>query len=190
MDIIIASNNKHKVIEIKSILKDKFDNIFSMRECGCSIEPVEDGETCEENALIKAKTISEALLRPVIADDSGLFAKALGDNEPGVLSARYAGEGATDDDNNKKLIARLKELDKSAYFMSVVVLYYPDGKYYVGKGYCYGKIIDEYRGSNGFGYDPIFVSDELGKTFGEATEAEKNSVSHRANALADLVSKL
>lgn len=189
MEIIIASNNKHKIDEIKTILKRKFDRIFSMAECGCTIEPEENGKTCFENALIKAKVISAALEKPVLADDSGIIAVALGENEPGVYSARYA-EAHDDIANNNKLINKLKNLDKTAYFLSVVVLYYPDGSYLTGEGRCYGKIIDEPRGANGFGYDPIFMSDDLGKTFGEASSEEKNEVSHRSRALCDLLKKL
>lgn len=188
MDIIIASGNSHKVAEFKKILGHTFDSVISMAEAGFTGDVDETGETLFENALLKAKTVSAYLKKPVLADDTGLIAVAL-KNEPGVRSARYAGDH-DDAKNRKKLIKNLKNLDKSAYFSCVLVLYYPDGNYIVAEGKTTGQILDEERGQNGFGYDSIFFSDELQKTFAEATANEKNSVSHRGRAVANLLEKL
>ncbi len=188
MDIIIASGNSYKVAEFKKILGHTFDNVISMAEAGFTGDVDETGETLFENALLKAKTVSAYLKKPVLADDTGLIAVAL-KNEPGVRSARYAGDH-DDAKNRKKLIKNLKNLDKSAYFSCVLVLYYPDGNYIVAEGKTTGQILDEERGQNGFGYDSIFFSDELQKTFAEATANEKNSVSHRGRAVANLLEKL
>lgn len=189
MDIIIASNNAGKVREFKQLLSGKFDRVFSMSEADCNIEVEETGSTFFENAYLKAFTVAKLLNKPVIADDSGLICPALGD-EPGIYSARYAGAHGDSAANNAKLIENLKGKDKTAYFIAVLVLAYPDGTYVSGEGRVYGSIIDEYRGNAGFGYDPIFLSDELVKTFGEATAEEKNTVSHRSRALSDLLKKL
>ena len=188
MEIIVASGNKNKIREIGQMLSGKAE-VRGMSDYGVNVEIEENGSTFLENALIKAKAVSEILGKPVIADDSGIVAEALGD-APGIYSARYAGEGKDDEENNKKLISELKGKSKRAYFISVIVLYYPDGSYIFGEGRAYGSVIDEKRGNNGFGYDPIFLSDDLKKTFGEASAEEKNGVSHRYRALCDLMSKL
>jgi len=197
MKAVLASNNKHKLTEIKTILAGKFEDILTLKDLGIDVEIEENGKTFEENAYIKAYTVAKMTGLPSIGDDSGICAIALGGNEPGIYSARYAGEPCNDANNNKKLLDKLHSLekdgfqaDRTAYFQSVVVLCYPDGKYISGSGRTYGKIIDEYRGSNGFGYDPIFLSDELGKTFGEAVMQEKNTISHRSRALKDLLDKM
>ena len=190
MDLLIASNNKFKVREIKEILKDKFSNIYSLEEKGIDIEINEIGKTFYANALIKAETIAILTSMPVIADDSGLCVDAL-EGDPGIYSARYAGYPCDDKANNEKLLLELADYeDRNAEFVSEVVLYINSRKILSGKGEVKGHILKEYRGSEGFGYDPLFFSLELGKTFGEATMSEKNTISHRARALADLVSKL
>lgn len=196
MKAVLASNNKHKLVEIKTMLKDKIEEIYTLKDMGLEIEIEENGTTFEENAYIKASTIAKLTGLPAIGDDSGICVEALG-GEPNIYSARYAGEPCNDANNNKKLLDKLHALEqktgvvnRNAYFQSVVVLCYPDGSYISGTGRTYGQIIDEYRGSNGFGYDPIFLSDELGKTFGEAVMEEKNTISHRSRALKDLLSKL
>ncbi|MDE6275612.1 MAG: RdgB/HAM1 family non-canonical purine NTP pyrophosphatase [Clostridia bacterium] len=196
MKAVLASNNKHKLIEIKTMLAGKFEDILTLKDLGIEIEIEENGTTFEENAYIKASTIAKMTGMPAIGDDSGICVKAL-NGEPNIYSARYAGEPCNDKNNNAKLLSKLhaleqdgKQVDRTAYFQSVVVLCYPDGSYVRGSGRTYGKIIDEYRGTNGFGYDPIFLSDELGKTFGEAVMEEKNTISHRSRALKDLLSKL
>lgn len=196
MKAVLASNNKHKLVEIKTMLKDKIEEIYTLKDMGIEIEIEENGTTFEENAYIKSSTIAKLTGLPAIGDDSGICVEALG-GEPNIYSARYAGEPCNDANNNKKLLDKLHALEqktgvvnRKAYFQSVVVLCYPDGSYISGTGRTYGQIIDEYKGSNGFGYDPIFLSDELGKTFGEAVMEEKNTISHRSRALKDLLSKL
>lgn len=188
MDIVIASANKHKIEEFQKIFADIFQNIVSMTDAGFSGDVEETGETLFENALIKAKTVSEALGVPVLSDDTGLIAVAL-KNEPGVRSARYAGDH-DDAKNRKKLIEKLENLDKTAYFSCILVLYYPDGHYITAEGKTYGTIVSEERGNGGFGYDSIFLSKDLGKTFAEATPEEKNGVSHRGRAAKNLLDAL
>lgn len=187
--IILATNNNHKLAEFKQILTDY--NILSLKDIKFYDEIIEDGNTFTENALIKAKTVSNYLQNQdkdyiVIADDSGLCVSSL-NNAPGIYSARYAGSNATDSDNRKKLLEELKNKEKEAYFNCTIVVYYPNNEYKVANGQTYGKIIDEEKGNNGFGYDPIFYSEELYKTFGEASEEEKNRVSHRAKAIQELI---
>ena len=195
MKAVLASNNKHKLVEIKTMLEGKFDDILNLKDLNIQVEIEENGITFEQNAYIKASEIAKMTGLPAIGDDSGICVNAL-DGEPNIYSARYAGEPCDDKKNNEKLLNKIHALekdgqvDRTAYFQSVVVLCYPDGKYISGSGRTYGKIIDEYRGDNGFGYDPLFLSDELGKTFGEATMEEKNKISHRSRALADLLSKM
>ena len=182
--IVLASNNKHKVKEIKEILSDI--ELLTLNDIGFNEEIDETGTTFLENALIKAETVSNFLKNnnldyDVLSDDSGLSCIAL-DGKPGVYSARYA----SDHDiklNRTKLISDLKDKDKKAYFNCTLVLYHIDGKYEYAEGKTYGTIIEEEKGDTSFGYDCIFLSDNLKKTFGEATEQEKNSVSHRFRAL-------
>ena len=190
MDLVIASNNKHKVTEIRSILKDYFENIYSLRELGIEIEVEETGETFAENALLKARAVSKAAGMPAIADDSGISANAL-DGRPGVYSARYSGEPCDDERNNDKLLEELKDkADKSAYYTASICLYLDEENTITAEGKTYGTIISERRGDKGFGYDPIFLSDDLGKTLAEVSLEEKNKISHRARALKSLMEKL
>lgn len=193
MKLIIASNNAHKIYEIKKILSGKFDEIVSLREAGISHETVEDGETFIENALKKAREIAEISGCPALADDSGITAHALG-NEPGIYSARYAsldGGNADDEANNALLLKNLADkADKSAHYTAAIALVYPDGSSVTAEGYMYGTLINEGRGERGFGYDPIFVPDGETRTVAEMTDEEKNAISHRANALSELLKKL
>ena len=193
MKLIIASNNAHKIYEIKKILSGKFDEIISLREAGISHETVEDGKTFIENALKKAREIAEISVCPALADDSGITAHALGD-EPGIYSARYAsrdGENADDEANNALLLKNLADkADKSAHYTAAIALVYPDGSSVTAEGYMYGTLISEGRGERGFGYDPIFVPDGETRTVAEMTDEEKNAISHRANALSELLKKL
>ena len=190
MDLVIASNNKHKVKEITAILAGKFDRIYSLADLGISVDPEENAPDFLGNATIKAEAIARLTDKAVIADDSGLEVDALG-GAPGVHSARYAGEPCSDDRNNAKLLSRMsKSEDRNARFVTTMVLLFPTGRREIGVGEVKGEILREKRGANGFGYDPLFYSFELGKTFGEATDDEKNSVSHRARALRDLMRKL
>ena len=193
MKLIIASNNAHKIYEIKKILSGKFDEILSLREAGVSHETVEDGSTFMENSLKKAREIAEITGCAALADDSGICAHAL-DGAPGIYSARFAGEykgQESDDRNNALLLERLSDkADKSAHYTCAMSLVYPDGHEVCAEGYMYGKIIDTPRGSAGFGYDPIFVPDGESRTVAEMSDEEKNLISHRANALKLLLSKI
>ena len=185
--IVLASNNKHKVKEIKEILSDY--DILTLNDISFYDDIVEDGETFLDNALIKAKEISKyirekGLNYDVIADDSGLCCNGL-DGAPGVYSARYAGNH-DDKANRNKIIDELKNKDKSAYFICCMVLYDPDDTYSSYEGTTSGVIISEERGKTDFGYDCIFLSDDLGVTFGEASDEDKNNVSHRKRALEKL----
>ena len=190
--IVLASNNKHKVKEFKEILSDY--EVVTMEDIGYTEEIEETGETFAENALIKAETIHNYLKDKgldyiVVADDSGLCCEAL-DGAPGVYSARYAGEHGNNEANRAKLLSNLKDKDRTAYFVCNIVVYYNNGEHKLFEGRTYGKIIDEERGKTDFGYDCIFLSDELNKTFGEASEEEKNSVSHRGRAIQEMVKEL
>ena len=190
MKLIIASNNTHKIAEIKKILSGKFDTILSLREAGIDHETVEDGETFIENAKKKAREIAEISGECALADDSGICVDALG-GAPGVYSARYAGEHGRDDKNNELLLENLRDKDdRSAHYTAAIALVYPDGREVVAEGYMYGKIIHAPRGNGGFGYDPLFVMDGEERTVAQMSAEEKNAVSHRANALAELLKKL
>ena len=193
MKLIIASNNQHKIREIKSILADKFDDILSLREAGIDHETVEDGTTFMENALKKAREIAEISGAAALADDSGICAHALG-GAPGIYSARYAGEdgGHGDDEaNNDLLLKNLEDkADRTAHYTCAMALCYPDGSEVTAEGYMYGTVIAERRGERGFGYDPLFVPVGESRTVAEMTDEEKNAISHRANALKNLLEKL
>ncbi|MGN1098994.1 MAG: RdgB/HAM1 family non-canonical purine NTP pyrophosphatase [Christensenellales bacterium] len=188
--LVIASNNSHKIQEIKAVLGDKFREIVGMKDAGLDMDIVEDGDSFYANALIKAKAVSEALNLPALADDSGLVVPGLS-GEPGIYSARYAGEPCSDERNNAKLLRKMESLrDRSAKFVTVMVLIFPDGRTVSAEGAAEGRILTEPDGDNGFGYDPLFYSTELGKTFAKATMAEKNSVSHRSRALQALLKQI
>lgn len=197
MIAVLASNNSHKLDEIRALMADKFDKVCSLSDMDIHTDIDETGTTFEENAFIKAQTIFDMLggRYAVIADDSGLCVEALG-GAPGVYSARYAGEPCDDGKNNRLLLKNLHEREslfpknRRAYFASVVAAVLPDGRKLSGEGRVYGEVLDEYRGNGGFGYDPLFYCEELGKTFAEASMAEKNTVSHRARALTALKEKL
>lgn len=197
MIAVLASNNSHKLDEIRALMADKFDKVCSLSDMDIHTDIDETGTTFEENAFIKAQTIFDMLggRYAVIADDSGLCVEALG-GAPGVYSARYAGEPCDDGKNSRLLLKNLHEREslfpknRRAYYASVVAAVLPDGRKLSGEGRVYGEVLDEYRGTGGFGYDPLFYCEELGKTFAEASMAEKNTVSHRARALAALKEKL
>ncbi len=190
--LIVASNNKGKIKEIKEILKDVYE-IVPMGEAGFNEEIEENGSTFFENALIKAKAVSEALGVNALADDSGLCVDALG-GAPGIYSARFSGIHGDDAANRKKLLSELKNFknpdERKSRFVSSVVLYKRDGEVVSGMGETHGIIGFKEEGENGFGYDSLFVSDDLGKSFGLATAEEKNAVSHRKRALIDLLRHL
>lgn len=184
--IVVASGNKGKIAEIKAIFTGA--EIISMHEAGFFEEVDETGKSFKENAKIKAEAVAKALNLPALSDDSGLCVECL-HGAPGIYSARFSGEG--DEANRKLLLKRMEHSsDRKAYFESAVCLCLPNGRTYFGNGRTYGKILWEEIGSNGFGYDCLFYSDDLKKSFGLATEEEKNSVSHRFRALCDLRKKL
>ncbi len=190
MKLIIASNNKHKIYEIKKILGERFDEILSLREAGIDHETVEDGDTFLANARKKAHEIARLAGAPALADDSGICAHALG-GEPGIYSARYSGGHGNDTDNNNLLLERLRDKeDKGAHYTCAMALAYPDGSELCAEGYMYGSITEDWRGERGFGYDPIFVPDGESRTVAEMTDEEKNAISHRAEALRLLLEKL
>lgn len=187
--LILASSNQHKIEEIEAILKDFNYEIVSMAKAGLGhLEIIEDGDTFEANSLIKAKAIFEATGEPAIGDDSGLMVSAL-NGEPGVYSARYAGEPKSDQANNDKLLKALESVPlerRQAKFVTVITLMLSATDVLVARGEVHGVIGFEPKGQNGFGYDPLFIVPELNKSFAELTSEEKNARSHRANALAVL----
>lgn len=188
--IVLASNNKGKIAEFNQLFKDKF-NVISLAQAGFTDEIEENGTTFYENALIKAKTVSQFCKLPAIADDSGLVVEAL-NGEPGIYSARYAGEHGSDKKNNLLLLKNLEgKENRKAKFHSTIVLYDDLSKNIVfGEGETFGEILFNEEGSNGFGYDPLFYSYDLKKSFGLASSEEKNRVSHRYRALVNLLEKL
>lgn len=190
MRLVIASGNKNKIKEIKQILSPYFSDIVSCAEAGFFKDIEENGETFFENALIKAETVTKALNCAAIADDSGLCVDAL-NGKPGVLSARYSGKHGNDLQNNLKLLNDMEKQDnRLCCFVCSVVLCYSDGYFINGEGSTEGLLLKDFDGNNGFGYDSLFYSSELKKSFGIASDEEKNSISHRYKALKDLVKKL
>jgi XTP/dITP diphosphohydrolase len=190
--LLLATNNKGKVREYKSMLKDLPFELVSQAELGIKTEVDEVGESLEENARLKATTLARESRLLVLADDSGLEVDALG-GEPGRLSARYAGEGASDKDRVSYLLTRLKDVPegkRSARFRCVIAIAQPDGKVELCSGECEGIITLEPRGKEGFGYDPIFYLPGLGKTMAELTLEEKNRVSHRGRAAREAIKLL
>ena len=190
MKLILASNNAHKLVEIRAILGSEFDEILSMKEAGIVHETVEDGSTFLENAEKKAREIMEISGCCALADDSGLCVEALG-GAPGIYSARYAGEHGDDKANNRKLLRELEGVeDRRAHFACAMVLVRPDGSVVRAEGRMDGVIAFEESGENGFGYDPLFYLPKRGCTNAQLSPEEKNAISHRANALHALVKKL
>jgi len=186
MKIIAATQNKGKLKEIYAILRNYDFELVNMAEAGLNdIDVEETGTTCEENSYIKAKAILDILKIPVIADDTGLFVDVL-NGEPGVNSARYSGIHGDDAANRKKLLEKLKGLPfekRTAKFVTVITLLYPDGKKIVARGECKGHISLEEKGDGGFGYDSIFIPLESDMTFSQLGADFKNTISHRARAL-------
>ena len=193
MKIVAATGTKHKIEEIESITKKFGMNVITKAEAGVGdLEVEETGTTFEENSLIKAEAIMKATGMPAIADDSGLEADAL-NGAPGVYSARFSGEGATDESNNAKLLKLMENIpddERSARFVSVVTLCFPDGTVVAARGECPGTLRRSPRGEGGFGYDPLFVPVGYDKTYAEISAEEKNIISHRAKALGILRMKL
>lgn len=177
--IIFATNNQNKVNEVKKLFGGI--EIISLAEAGINIDVEEVGTTFEENALIKARTIYDLTKMPTFGDDSGLMVDAL-DGRPGIYSARYAGVHGDYAANNRKLLAEMSgKENRKAKFVTAVAFVYDKGEFVV-EGSAEGEILNSPSGNGGFGYDPIFYSFELKKSFGDATLDEKNSVSHRARA--------
>ncbi len=185
--LVVASGNAHKLKEIAEIFTDFA--VLSQKEMGFYEEVAETGATFLENAVIKAKAAAQALGVPALADDSGLCVDALG-GAPGIFSARYAGGHGDDEANRALLLKNLEGVEnRRAHFTSALALVYPDGEILTVEGHTYGEILYAEEGKGGFGYDPIFKSDDLGKSFGLASAEEKNSVSHRGRALQALLAK-
>lgn len=186
--LVVATGNMHKLREIAEIFTD-FE-VVSQKEMGFDEDVEETGVTFAENALIKARAASKALNCIALADDSGLCVDALG-GAPGVYSARYCGYHGDDQKNRDLLLENMKnEKNRAAHFTSAIALVYPNGKEVVVEGHTYGKILHEETGTGGFGYDCLFESDDLKKSFGVATAEEKNSVSHRFRGLQKLREKI
>ena len=182
--IVVASNNKHKIEEIKSILANRYD-LMSMEEIGFMEDIVEDADTFVGNALIKARTIHQKFNCNCLADDSGLVIEAL-NNEPGVYSARYAGEPVNHDNNIEKVLLKMKGVEnRKAKFVTVIALIL-NNEEFIFEGEVQGNIRLERSGNKGFGYDPIFEPLGYTITFAEMEEAEKNNISHRARALSTM----
>ncbi|HAN21130.1 MAG: non-canonical purine NTP pyrophosphatase, RdgB/HAM1 family [Clostridiales bacterium GWF2_36_10] len=186
--IVFATNNSHKVAELADFFDKKFPeqlDIKTLAEVGFYDEIIEDADTFEGNAYIKANTVCRATGLVAIADDSGLKVDFLG-GKPGVFSARYAGEGCNSEDNIKKLLRELDGVPKekrTARFVSVLCAYFPDGRTLYAKGTCEGVILTEKTGNGTFGYDPIFYYEPLKKSFAELDIETKNQISHRGKAL-------
>lgn len=183
--LVIATTNQNKLKEFREILKDLQIEVLSLADFRPIPPVIEDGLTFEENAYKKALHTARVLGLPAIADDSGLVVPAL-NGAPGVYSARYAGEHATDEQNCEKLLRELSGIeDRRAYFQCVLSIAVPSGPALTYEGRCDGIILHEKRGFNGFGYDPLFLYEAYGKTFAELSMTEKNLVSHRGKALAE-----
>ena len=190
--ILFATGNQGKMKEVREILADLGVEVISMREAGVSAEIVEDGETFEENAVIKARTIMELTGEVTLADDSGLEIDALG-GEPGVYSARYMGEDTSYHTKNNDLIRRLSQVprqQRTARFVCSIAAAFPDGEIITTDGVIEGLIGYEEAGENGFGYDPIFVVPQLGCTTAQLSDEQKNEISHRGKALRKMKEEL
>ena len=189
MKAVLASHNAHKIAELQKLLKSYIPDIeiLSLSDVSLNEEIVEDGETFEENALIKARYAAKSGLVG-IGDDSGLCVEALG-GAPGIYSARFAGEEGNTAKNNEKLLLELKgKTDRRAKFVCVIACVMPDGEEFTVRGEAHGEIIETYKGEGGFGYDPLFRYGD--KTFAEMTSDEKNLVSHRGRAIKKFAEEL
>ena len=184
--LVLSTDNKHKIKEMKEILQDLDIEVLSKEDIGLNnFNVIEDGTTLEENSIKKAKALKERTSFMVMADDSGLFVDSL-NGEPGVYSARYAGEENDDDKNNEKLLLMMKDFPedkRKASFFSVIALITEEGEILTVKGECKGSIGFERKGNNDFGYDPLFTPEGYENTFAELSGEVKNKISHRAKAL-------
>jgi XTP/dITP diphosphohydrolase len=187
--LVLATRNKGKILELRKLLLDFEIDIKGLDDFDPIPEVEEDGQTFEENAYKKAFFTAKTLGVPALADDSGLVVRALG-GEPGVHSARYAGEYASDKEKYNKLLKEMKgKKDRSAYFECAIVIALPKGKSKSYTGRCEGEIAFEPMGEDGFGYDPVFIYPPLNKTFAQIPIEEKNKISHRGKAMAKLKEK-
>ena len=183
-ELVLATRNRHKGEELAALLGGLGITIRTLDEFPDAPEVVEDGDTCEANAIKKARTIAEFTGLPAVADDTGLVVDALG-GRPGIYAARYAGEDATYDDNCRKLLQELRGVPRerrTARFLTVAAIALPSGEIRVAQGILEGGIAEEASGTLGFGYDPVFLIPELGKTLAELSADQKNAISHRAKA--------
>jgi XTP/dITP diphosphohydrolase len=186
--IVLATRNRGKITELKALMQDFGIEVLSVADMEGVPEVEEDATTFLENSLKKAREISTATGIMALADDSGLVVDAL-NGAPGVYSARYAGDDATDEQNYLKLLDEIKDIpdgERTARFKCVMVLYHPSGQWISAEGACEGIISHEPTGSQGFGYDPVFFVPELGRSMAQLSSEEKNAISHRGNALKKL----
>lgn len=189
MKFVLASQNVGKLAELQDILQGQTIEVCLQSQVGVNLSPEEDGTTFAENALIKAKAVSEASGLPAIADDSGLCVDSLGGG-PGVYSARYGGDGLTDQGRYQLLLKNMQgQGNRACRFVSAICCYFPDGTTLTAEGTCEGKLAFAPVGEGGFGYDPIFFLPEYKRTMAELTSEEKNAISHRGKAL-EVLSKL
>ena len=190
MKVVLASHNKKKMVEMKTILSAMGVEVLSQADVGVDLEPEETGTTFAENAAIKAQAVMEATGLPAIADDSGLMVDAL-NGEPGVYSARYGGPELDDAGRYRLLLENLRgQTPRTAKFVSVITCCFPNGDVITARGECPGTIAFAPMGEGGFGYDPVFFIPGLKKTFAQLSAQEKNAISHRGRALALFQQKL
>jgi XTP/dITP diphosphohydrolase len=192
VELVLATGNKHKLKEFQAFLSGAAIRIVSLEAYPGCPAAVEDGETFVDNALKKARTVAAYTGRMAMADDSGLEVDCLG-GAPGVWSARYAGPGSTDEDNNRRLLRELAgvpDAGRQAQFRCVIAVVDPAGAELTVAGGCRGRIVHAPRGTRGFGYDPLFLDETSGMTFGEMNSDQKNAVSHRARAVRALEKEL
>ncbi len=190
MKLLLSTSNENKIHELKSLLEPLGHTVYTLKDYGLKIRVEAKGITFFQNALLKAQAVSKVVDIPVLGDESGLVVPAL-NGEPGVYSARYAGEVHNSVANIQLLLRKMENItDREAYNQTVLVLMYPDGRYYYGEGTVRGTITRARRGYNGFGYDSVFYVPQLKKTFGEASFVEKQSISHRLQAINDLFKKI
>ena len=183
MKLVLASKNQKKLVEMNDILSHLGIEVCSEEEAGVDLEVEETGATFEENSLLKAKAVMEASGLPAIADDSGLCVDCL-NGAPGVYSARYGGEGLSDEDRYRMLLENMRgQMTRAAKFVSVITCCFPNGDVLTARGECPGSIAYAPMGEGGFGYDPVFFVPELKKTFAQLSAEEKNAISHRGKAL-------
>ena len=187
---VIATNNEHKLREIRAILETDRRRFITMREAGIHTDPEETGATFEENALIKARAACLASGLPAMADDSGIAIDAL-DGAPGIRSARYC--QGSDEDRVHFLLKNMETVpdgQRGGRFVSAIACVFPDGTEFTVRGECFGQILREMRGQGGFGYDPVFFDPHEGATFAQIPQERKNAISHRARALASMKAQL